>query len=148
MKYPPLRELLYVRSGKVKFTVLGQEFIADDECVVNIPRFAPHSLEALEHSEVYDLGGQTYWSLFFQSYAYIRTKEPERLTPETVEALKKKFQVQRQGAEEIPPVGHPTQAQPLQQDLFRSQEDHSRQMVSGFSPLKNGGVWKRPCTTM
>ena len=92
--YPPLRELLYVRSGKVKFKVLGQEFIADDECVVSIPRFAPHSLEALEHSEVYDLGGQSYWSLFFQSYEYIRTKEPERLTPETVEALKKKFQVQ------------------------------------------------------
>ncbi|MBR5702387.1 MAG: hypothetical protein IKX47_07950, partial [Oscillospiraceae bacterium] len=94
VKYPPLRELLYVRSGKVKFNILGQEFIADDECVVSIPRFAPHSLEALEHSEVYDLGGQSYWSLFFQSYEYIRTKEPERLTPETVEALKKKFQVQ------------------------------------------------------
>ena len=21
-------------------------------------------------------------------------------------------------------------------------------LESGFSPLKNGGVWKRPCTTM
>ena len=92
VKYPPLRELLYVRKGKVKFTVLGQEFVADDECLVNIPRFAPHRLEALERSEVYDLGGQSYWSLFFQGYEFLRA-DPARLTPEAVEALKQKFSI-------------------------------------------------------
>ena len=94
VKYPPLRELFYVRSGKVKFTVLGQEFIADDECVVDIPRFAPHSMEVLAHSEIYDLGGQSYWSLFLMNYASIRKFKPEQLTPETVENLKKRFDVQ------------------------------------------------------
>ena len=94
VKYPPLRELLYVRSGKVKFTVLGQEFIADDECVVNVPRFAPHSIEVLEPSQIFDLGGQSYWSLFLQTYASIRKFHPEQLTPENVEMLKKKYQIQ------------------------------------------------------
>ena len=94
VKYPPLRELLYVRSGKVKFTVLGQEFIADDECVVDIPRFAPHCMEVLEHSEIYDLGGQSCWSLFLQNYASIRKFRPEQLTPENVEQLKKRFDIQ------------------------------------------------------
>ena len=93
-EYPKLRELLFLRKGKVKFTVLGKEFIADDECVINIPRFAPHKIEVLEHSELYDLGGQSYWSLFLQCYNSIRTLHPERLTPETVDGLKKKFDVQ------------------------------------------------------
>ena len=94
VKYPPLKELLFVRKGKVKFTVLGKEFIADDECVVCIPRFAPHSIEAVEASEVYDLGGQSCWSLFLQNYTSVKTLSPERLTKETVEALKKKFDIQ------------------------------------------------------
>ncbi len=93
-QYPKLRELLFLRKGKVKFTVLGKEFVADDECVINIPRFAPHKIEVLEHSELYDLGGQSYWSLFLQCYNSIRTLHPERLTPETVDGLKKKFDVQ------------------------------------------------------
>lgn len=92
VKFPKLRELLYVRRGKVKFKVMNDEFIADDECVVNIPKFAPHSLEVLEEAEVYDLGGQTYWSLFLQNYASIRANDPARFAkPEVIEELKAKF---------------------------------------------------------
>ncbi len=94
IKYPPLRELLYVRKGKVKFNVMGKEFIADDECVVDIPRFAPHSIEVLEHSEIYDMGGQSYWSLFFQNLESIRVKSPDRYNEENIENLKKKFDIQ------------------------------------------------------
>lgn len=94
VKYPPLRELLYVREGKVKFTVLGKEFIADDECVVDIPRFAPHSIEVLEHSEIYDLGGQTWWSMFLQCLESVKVNAPARYTEETIENFKKKFKVQ------------------------------------------------------
>jgi len=91
-KYPKLRELFYVRKGKVKFKVMNDEFIADDECVVDIPRFAPHSIEVLEETEMYELGGQTYWSLFLQNYESIRQRDPKRLEdPETLETLKKKF---------------------------------------------------------
>ena len=94
VKYPPLRELLYLRKGRIRFKVLGKEFVADDECVVDIPRFAPHSMEVLEHSELYDLGGQSWWSMFLQSLQYVRTKAPERDNEETVEALKKRYDIQ------------------------------------------------------
>lgn len=94
VKYPPLRELFYVRKGKVKFTIMGEEVIADDECVVNVPKFAPHSLEVLEQAEIYELGGQSMWSLFLQNYSSIRCFDPERFAkPETVEALKQKFNI-------------------------------------------------------
>jgi len=94
VKYPLLKELFYVRSGRVKFNILGREFIADDECVVMAPRYAPRSIEALEKTELYELGGQSYWSLFMQNYMSIRHYDPDRLTPETVSALKKKFGIQ------------------------------------------------------
>ena len=94
VKYPPIRELFYLRSGKVKFTIGGKEFIADDECVINAPRFLPRSIEVLEKSEMYDLGGQPYWSLFLQNIESIRHYDPSRLTKETIDGLKKKFKIQ------------------------------------------------------
>ena len=78
----------------MKFTICGKTFIADDECVINAPRFAPRSIEVLEPSEMYDLGGQPYWSLFLQNYESIKHYDPKRLTPETLDALKKKFKIQ------------------------------------------------------
>ncbi len=94
VKYPTLREEYYVRKGKVKFNIMGEEFIADDECVVNVPKFAPHSIEVLEKTEMYELGGQTQWSLFLQNYDSIKAFDPERLNDaEAMAALKKKFDV-------------------------------------------------------
>ena len=94
VKYPPIRELFYLRKGKVKFSICGKEFIADDECVINAPRFAPRSIEVLEPSEMYDLGGQPYWSLFLQNYASIKHYDPNRLTPEKLQELKDRFHIQ------------------------------------------------------
>ena len=94
VKYPPIRELFYLRKGKVKFSICGKEFIADDECVINAPRFAPRSIEVLEPSEMYDLGGQPYWSLFLQNYASIKHYDPNRLTPEKLQELKNRFHIQ------------------------------------------------------
>ena len=94
VKYPPLRELLYLRKGKIKFNVLGKEFTADDECVIDLPRLAPRSMEVLEHSELFDLSGQSWYSLFLQDYASIRAYDPDRLTPEKVEELKKHYDIQ------------------------------------------------------
>ncbi len=94
IQYPTLKEVFYVRSGKVKFNIAGKEFIADDECVVIAPRYAPRSMEVLEKTEMYDTGGQSYWSLFLQSYESIKHHDPARLTKETVDALKKRFDIQ------------------------------------------------------
>ena len=59
---------------------------------VNIPKFAPHSLEAVTKAEVYDLGGQTMWSSFLHDYTSIKTYDPERFAkPEVIEGLKEKF---------------------------------------------------------
>ena len=91
-KYPQNRELFYVRNGKVKFTICGKEFIATKGCIVNVPRFADHSLVALEKSEVYEIHAQTYWFSFLQNYESIRKQFPERLeNPETLVELKAKF---------------------------------------------------------
>ena len=93
-RFPEIKELFYVRSGKVKFKIYDKEFIADGECVVIAPKFAPRSIEALERTELYELGGQSYWSLFLQNYASIQKYDPARLTPETLAALKKRFCIQ------------------------------------------------------
>lgn len=90
-KYPNLHEVFYLRKGKIKFKVYNEEFIADDECVINIPRFAPHSFEVLEPSDLYDMGGQTWWSLFFQDVQSIKKYDPARLTPETMAKLKERY---------------------------------------------------------
>ena len=90
--YPKERELYYVRHGLAEFTVYGEKHIAKEGCIVNIPRFAPHSLKALEDSEIYDMGGKPYWFAFLQDFEAIRTYAPERLEkPEELENLRKKF---------------------------------------------------------
>ena len=93
--YPRERELYYVRHGLAEFTVYGEKHIAKEGCIVNIPRFAPHSLKALEDSEIYDMGGKPYWFAFLQDYEAIRTYAPERLKdPEELEKLRKKFGIE------------------------------------------------------
>ncbi|MDR0819805.1 MAG: hypothetical protein LBN43_09585 [Oscillospiraceae bacterium] len=94
VKFPKYRELLYVRSGEVKFTVYNDEFTVHGECLVNIPKFAPHKLTAIKKSEVYDVGGLSRWSAFLQDYTSIKTYDPARLeNPETLETLRNRFGV-------------------------------------------------------
>ncbi|NLO47800.1 MAG: cupin domain-containing protein [Clostridiales bacterium] len=100
VKYPKERDLLYVRNGEVKFTVYDETFIAPPESIINIPKFAPHSLEALTTAEVYDLGGQTLWASFLHDYMSIKTYDPERFEKtETIANLKAGFncQIERVG---------------------------------------------------
>lgn len=89
---PAETEMYYVTKGRVKFTVYDEEFEATPECVVKIPKFAAHSLVALENSVVYDVAGTTRWQAFFQDRASILQYDPERAKkPETMEELKAKF---------------------------------------------------------
>ncbi len=93
--YPKERELYYVRHGLAEFTVYGEKHVAKEGCIVNIPRFAPHSLKALEDSEIYDMGGKPQWFAFLQDYEAIRTYDPKRLeNPDTLLQLRKKFGVE------------------------------------------------------
>ena len=90
--YHPFREQYYVRKGKVKLSLFGEERIAGKSCVVNVPMLAPFSLEALEDAEVYDVGGQTEWFNFLLDYHSLRTYAPERLA-EALPALKERDHV-------------------------------------------------------
>jgi mannose-6-phosphate isomerase-like protein (cupin superfamily) len=93
--YPTAREMYYITSGEVKFKVMDEEFVAKAENIVNIPRCAAHSLEALTDAVVYDVGGLPRWYAFFQDRASVKKLDPERWAkPETVEELKKKFGIQ------------------------------------------------------
>lgn len=93
-KYPKARQMFYVRNGKVKFSFFGQEFIATKSCLVNIPQYANYTVEALEDSEVYDMGGQAHWFEFFQDYKSLKENWPERFAnADEIKALKEKFDV-------------------------------------------------------
>ena len=51
-------------------------------------------MEVLEETEMYELGGQTMWSLFLQQYTSLKMRFPERFNdPAEIDALKKKFAV-------------------------------------------------------
>ena len=90
--YHPTREQYYVRSGRVKLTVFGEEYVAGKACLVNVPKLAPFTLTALEDAEVYDMGGQTKWFAFLQDYESVRTYDPARLGDrEAMQALKDKY---------------------------------------------------------
>ena len=66
---PKHREQLYIREGTVRITVYDEEYTATAGCLVNIPKFAPHSLTALSRSQVYDCCGQTMWEAFLRDYS-------------------------------------------------------------------------------
>ncbi len=87
--YHPCREQYYVRRGRVKLSLFGEERIAGKSCIINVPMLAPFSLEALEDAEVYDVGGQTEWFSFLLDYESLRTYSPERLS-EALPALKER----------------------------------------------------------
>ena len=59
--------------------------------MVKIPRYAQYTMEVLEDSVIYDVGGQTQWFLFFEEYKSYRKFSPEKFNnPEAMAALKAK----------------------------------------------------------
>ncbi len=93
--YHARREQYYVRKGRVKLHILGEEHEAGKACIINVPKLAPYTLEVLEDAEIYDMGGQTRWFAFLQDYESVRTYDPQRLSdPAAVKALKDKFKIE------------------------------------------------------
>ena len=95
--YHSYREQYYIRKGSVRLTVFGETYTAKKGCIVQVPKLAPFSLQALEDAEVYDMGGQTKWFAFLLDFESVRHYEPERIAkPEEVQALKDKWGIQLQ----------------------------------------------------
>lgn len=94
-KYHSQREQFYVREGKVKLTLFGEEYIVTSESIINVPMLAPFTITALEKSDVYDVSGQAHWFAFLLNLESIRKNDPERLKdPETLKKLKEQFKVE------------------------------------------------------
>ena len=91
VEFPTENEMYYVTKGKIKFQVYDEEFMAYPECFVKIPMYAPRSIEAVEESVMYDIGGLTRWQAFLQDHAAIK-KDPARADDaEVLENLKLKY---------------------------------------------------------
>lgn len=90
--YPTMQELFYVTEGKIQFKVYDEVFTAGPNCLVKIPKYAPHSLVAQEKSVMYDIGGQTQWYALLQDCESIKKYDPERgKITENMDSLKAKY---------------------------------------------------------
>jgi quercetin dioxygenase-like cupin family protein len=90
--FPIRPELYYVTEGEVKFTVYGEEYTAHEDCLVKIPKFAPHSMVALSDAAMYDLGGLTLWYLLLHDYSALLQQKSEKLNNTAyVKELKEKY---------------------------------------------------------
>ena len=91
VEYPTESEMYYVTEGEIKFKVYDEEFTAYPECVVKIPLYASHRIEAVKKSVMYDIGGLTRWQALLQDRSAL-LRDPERAkNPETIAKLKKKY---------------------------------------------------------
>lgn len=89
--FPAAKDLFYVQSGKVRFNIYGEDYIAGSDCLVKIPKFAPRSIEVLEKTAMYDVGGMTRWYALCQDYAALKKFTPEKATDERFEQMRKEF---------------------------------------------------------
>ncbi|MDR1589634.1 MAG: cupin domain-containing protein [Oscillospiraceae bacterium] len=90
--YPTVQDLFYINKGLVRFKVYDEEFTAGENCLVKIPKYAPHSFIVEQDAVMYDVGGQTEWYSLLQDYTSIKCFDPEKAkNPEAIAALKAKF---------------------------------------------------------
>jgi len=89
--YPGVQDLFYVQSGKVKFTIYGEEHIAEKDCLVKLPKYAPRSFEVLEPTHMYDVGGVTRWYALLQDFKALKKFEPEKATKEAFDEMRKRY---------------------------------------------------------
>ena len=77
--FPEYRELYYVTGGEIRFKVCEDEFVAHSECLVDIPKHLPHSIEVQKNAVVYDMGGMTCWFDLLHDYTTLLKKAPGRI---------------------------------------------------------------------
>ncbi|MCL1804660.1 MAG: hypothetical protein FWG28_01455 [Clostridiales bacterium] len=91
VEYPTENEMYYVTAGEIKFKVYDEEFTAYPECVVKIPIFASHSIEAVKSSVMYDIGGLTRWHALLQDRSAIINDPARAKDGELMKKLKAKY---------------------------------------------------------
>ena len=81
---PDYPELFYVTEGRIKFKVYDEEFIAYEDCLVRIPKYAPRYLEAETDAAMYDILGLPSWYEFLHDYTGMMQNNPDRAKDEAV----------------------------------------------------------------
>jgi len=89
--YPTTQDLFYVTEGKIKFRVYDTEFVAEKDCLVKIPKYAPRAFEVLEQASMYDVGGITRWYALLQDFSALKKFKPEEATKEAFDEMRKRF---------------------------------------------------------
>lgn len=75
-------EPYYVKEGALEVEVMGEKFIAGPNTLVRIPNFHPHTIRALEHTKLYDYGGETHLMAMLEDLESIKKYQPEKLQDE------------------------------------------------------------------
>lgn len=76
----PEWELYYISKGKMKFTVLDEEFEATSDCLVHIPPYCKHTMTAVEEgTEMFDMGCASFTLSLLEDLASMEVSAPEKL---------------------------------------------------------------------
>ena len=89
--YPVTQDLFYIQKGKVKFTIYDEEYIAEQDCLVKIPKYAPRKFEVLEPTDMYDIGGITRWYALLQDFSALKKYEPAKATKEAFDEMRARY---------------------------------------------------------
>jgi len=86
-------ELFLVEKGAVKLTVMGEEYIARADSVIDIPPYYPFTIEVLEDdSIIYDLDCSAHMLSMLEDLQSVRKNDPHRIdTPEKLHAFMEKY---------------------------------------------------------
>ena len=75
-------ELFYLTKGKIRFTILDEEFVAEPDCIVQIPPYCVHRMEVLEDAALFDYGCPVNLLALLEDYTSISANDPQRLQGE------------------------------------------------------------------
>ena len=94
VEFPENRQLFYLVEGELECKVCEDSFVADKECLIDIPRHYKHSLKAKTDVVMYDVGGLSGWYNFLHDYTAVKKNSPEKFNDEKYIAnLKKKNKI-------------------------------------------------------
>ena len=92
--YPGHRSLIYLTDGAVEVKIYDDEFVADKECLIDIPKNLKYTIKAKTDAKMYEVGGLSGWYNFMHDYTAVKKNNPDKFNDEKYIAdLKKKNQI-------------------------------------------------------
>ena len=72
-------ELLYVKSGKLKVTIMDKTYVVEGDTLIDIPPYHTYSLRALEDTSLYNYGGQHDLMALLEDLRSVKEHDPKRI---------------------------------------------------------------------